>query len=469
METCVIVGLGTGRAEDLTLGALEAMQAAGCVVLQTGETPVARALAARGIAFETLDALYETAEDFDALCTQAAAYVLARPGAAFCVLGSVAGSRLAQAVRARAEVRVIEGVSFAANAFAVCGVDACGAQTFAAADLPEARFSTNLPLAVTELDTVWRAADVALALERFYGAECPAWLVRAGQAQALTLWEVPRQKEYTYDTVLVMDKLPLEKKQSYTFDDLVAVIGILRGPEGCPWDREQTHASLRQFLLEECYETLDAIRQKDPYMLADELGDVLLQVVLHARIADEHAEFDATDVTTAICKKMIARHTHIFGTDSIDTADGVIANWEKVKRAEKGQKSHTESLRDIPRSMSPLLRAAKLQKKMALAGFDWEDYTGALEKVKEELGELEAELAAGAPPEGEAGDLLFAVVNLLRKLKVNADVALHNTSEKVIARFAFMEEQAALAGKKLENLSLDGQDALWEQAKMAGL
>ena len=202
-------------------------------------------------------------------------------------------------------------------------------------------------------------------------------------------------------------------------------------------------------------------------MLSDELGDVLMQVVFHAQIGAEFSEFDIDDVTTNICQKMIHRHTHIFGKDKLDTAEAVSGNWEAIKRQEKGLSSYTDALRDVPKGMSTLIRSGKIQKKAGLAGFDWDDWRGPFEKVLEEAEELRRDAEAGADPEGEAGDLLFAVVNLLRFLKVSPDAALNKTCEKFIRRFAFMEVAAQQQGKDLASLPLEEQDALWQQAKQS--
>ena len=212
-----------------------------------------------------------------------------------------------------------------------------------------------------------------------------------------------------------------------------------------------------------------AVDQEDPMQLADELGDVLMQVAFHAQIGQECGEFDLTDITTCIAKKMIHRHTHIFGSDKLDTSGQVAANWEKIKRQEKGLATITDSLKDVPLGMELLLRAAKVQKKAAGVGFDWPDYRGALEKVQEELLELQQEIEKEGALEEEAGDLLFACVNLLRLLKVNGAIALESAIRKFISRFQYMEEEAEETGKNLASLSLEEQEMLWQQAKQVNL
>lgn len=260
--------------------------------------------------------------------------------------------------------------------------------------------------------------------------------------------------------------MDFKRKERYSVEDLLKIMEILRSENGCPWDREQTHESLRTCLIEECYEVLEAIDARDEFALADELGDVLLQVVMHAAIASEHGQFDALDVADGICRKMIRRHPHIFGDAVVKDSGEVMQNWEAIKRQEKAQKSLAQSLADIPSGMPALIRAQKIQKKAAQIGFDWENYEGALEKVREELTELCAALAGDGSTEEEAGDLLFSAVNLLRKLGVDAEPALLAACGKFADRMAKMESFASQQGQELAKMPLEEQDALWNRAKM---
>ena len=463
-----IVGLGTGDADALTLGALRRIKQAGHVVLQTKHVPVADYLEREGVRFGTLDALYEQAEDFEALIECTVAYFADKQDCVFGILGGARNHALAGALKERYACDSLPGVAPGEYALELCGISAAYAEVIAADDIEGADIHARKPFAVTEMDSAYRAADVTLAFSRYYPHDYPVYWVVGREVRVLPLCDVPKQQLFSYACTLVLPGLPLEKRQAYTFEDLVDIMRRLRGAGGCPWDKEQTHETLRQYLLEESYEVMDAVDQKDPLMLYDELGDVLLQVVFHAQIAEEHAEFDARDVTTAVCTKMIHRHTHIFGEDEIATAEGVIANWEKIKRQEKGEESIAASMRGAM-EQSALMRAAKVQKKAGAAGFDWEDATGALEKLHEELGELECDRAAGKDLEEEAGDLLFAMVNFLRLSKLNAEVALNAAVRKFINRFAYMEEAAKKSGRNLAQMTLNEQEELWQQAKAAGV
>ena len=266
-----------------------------------------------------------------------------------------------------------------------------------------------------------------------------------------------------------MAEVPLDDKQftikeSYDLDELRAIIAFLRSEEGCPWDRVQTHESIQGNMLEEAYEAVDAIQSGDPGKLLEELGDVLMQVVFHADIAEEAGDFTFDELVSGICRKLISRHTHLFGSDRAETPELVLRTWEKNKRKEKGHRRIADGMRDLPRGMPALIRAYKLQKKAADVGFAWPSLDGAQEKVQEEYGEFLAEIDRGdeARTREEAGDLLFAVVNILRLLSIDPEAALTGCSERFIRRFSAMEEAA---GRPLAGMTLEEMDALWEEAK----
>ena len=242
---------------------------------------------------------------------------------------------------------------------------------------------------------------------------------------------------------------------------LVAVVRHLRSADGCPWDREQTHASLRATLLEEAYEVLEAIDEASMSKLREELGDLLLQVLMQASIAAEEAAFDLGDVADTIREKLVRRHPHVFGTTVVSGADEVVRNWEALKAAEYGRES---ALDGVQRSLPALQWAWSLQKRAANVGFDWPDVEGALEKVREELDELRQAPTPEAR-EAEFGDLLFTLVNVGRKLGINPEDALRGTSGRFEARFRMMEGQARADGRALRDLPIEELDSYWEAAK----
>ncbi len=253
------------------------------------------------------------------------------------------------------------------------------------------------------------------------------------------------------------------------FDDLVEIMRRLRAPGGCPWDREQTHTSLKPYLLEECYEALEAVDSHDPRKLCAELGDVLLQIVFHAQVAAENGQFDAADVCRRINEKLVWRHPHVFGDVEVTDSDEVVVNWERLKRQEQETGARPSALDGIPRALPALKRATDLQKKAAKVGFDWPDLAGPLAKLDEELAEVHAAHAARDPEavSHEIGDLLFAVVNVARFLGTDSEDALRMACDRFTARFGYLEQEAARAGRRLTDMSLAEMDQLWEAAKRA--
>ena len=254
-------------------------------------------------------------------------------------------------------------------------------------------------------------------------------------------------------------------KEQYTVEDLVEIIRLLRSDHGCPWDREQSHESIRRNFLEEAYEAVEAIDEKDPEHLKEELGDVLMQVIFHSVMEEEEGRFCLNDVADRTCKKLINRHPHVFGTVRVSGSGEVLRNWDEIKRQEKGQETLASAMNSVAKSLPALWRAEKVQNKARKVGFDWPDVSGALGKVREETTELKQAILGNTNVEEELGDLLFAVVNVARFLKVDPEQALGSACDKFVARFQKVEEMARSAGSALENMSLSEMDVLWDRAK----
>lgn len=257
------------------------------------------------------------------------------------------------------------------------------------------------------------------------------------------------------------------KGNKHDFYALKDIVARLRAPNGCPWDREQTHESLKRYLIEETYETIEAIDAKDPLKICDELGDVLLQVFMHAQIASESGAFDMEDVIDNVATKMIVRHRHVFGDKLASNSAEALSLWDDIKREEKGHTTHAQGLKDVPAHLPALMRGYKIQQKAAKAGFDWDNVDGAWEKVREEMGELEAAVASGSKEDtsDELGDLLFAVVNVSRFVGVHPELALTGTIEKFIRRFSQVESMASKEMRRLEDMTLAEMDILWNEVK----
>jgi tetrapyrrole methylase family protein/MazG family protein len=256
-------------------------------------------------------------------------------------------------------------------------------------------------------------------------------------------------------------------KSSYNIDDLVSIMSRLRAPGGCPWDAEQTHESIKKNLIEETYEVIEAINKGDSALLLEELGDLLLQVVFHARLEEETGRFSFDDVCDGICKKLIERHPHVFGDISVDSVGDVLTNWDSIKRRSKGQKKGSETMLSVPRELPALMRASKVQQRAARLGFDWPDVSGASEKLSEEQGELLDAVASGDKDlcAEELGDLLFSAVNVSRFVGCDAEEALTGATDKFIARFQKLERLAKERGIDLEKSSLAEMDKLWDEIK----
>ncbi|MGI5877168.1 MAG: nucleoside triphosphate pyrophosphohydrolase [Christensenellales bacterium] len=472
-----VVGLGPGDPALLTRRAEETLQQASALILRTARHPAYRWLMEQGIACETLDALYDEAEDFETLARRAAQVVAQRAqggGLVYAVPGDgVTGDGTVDALRATGvALRVEPGVSDASAALARCASEAgdasAGLFTVPAALLGEAAFSERAPLLVTQLDDAAQAGQVKLLLAGRYGDEAPAVYIGEAGAQVIPLYELDRRADIDHRSCVYLPPRRPEHCR-YSWDDLVDIMDMLRQPGGCPWDREQTHISLRRYLLEECFETLDAIERGDMEALCGELGDILMQVVFHSRVAAERGDFDARDVTDGICRKMLRRHPHVFGQGTAATPGAVSEVWDAIKRKEKGQRSFTETLEEVPGAFTALMQAEKIQSRAARAGFDWPDASGPLEKIGEEIAELRGALAARprdpAHVEEELGDLLFAVVNAARHIGVSPELALRRACRKFTERFAYIEDRATASGRKITSLTLDEMENYWKEYK----
>ena len=253
------------------------------------------------------------------------------------------------------------------------------------------------------------------------------------------------------------------------FKELVDVIATLRSENGCPWDREQTHETLKSTLIEETYETLEAIDTGDPKKLEEELGDLLLNIMLQAQIAAEHENFDIYGVLETITEKLIRRHPHVFGDVDVADSDEVVKNWEAIKRSESGYEDRKSVLDGIPNALPMLLRAQKIQNRAARVGFDWDELTDVVAKVEEELEEVKASIDADKPEATamELGDLLFAIVNLCRFMDIQAEETLRQANRKFMRRFKWMEAELERRGTNFETQDLESLDAIWEEAKKA--
>lgn len=453
---------------EITANVVEAAASAKSVVLQTDLGGVFDKL---DIAYETLDFIFDTAPDFDKLTEKAVEFLL-RDGLLFIVLGDVPSNRIASSLVKRViynggSVNVIPGGDSAlcltfeeGFADATCGVSIYTASSFQRAG------DTDITLVINEIDSRLIACELKLKLSKYYDNMHYILFsdIRGKKMKKIPLSMLDCEQSYGYYTSIVVPPRALEHKLRYTFSDLVSIMDKLRSRNGCPWDKEQTHASLKRYLVEESYEVIEAIDDGDMDALYDELGDVLLQVVFHAKIAEQCGEFDLSDVTTAICAKMISRHTHIFGSAVADSPDAVLKNWEQIKKDEKGQQTQAEVLKNVPKSMPALMRSEKVQAKAARSGMEFPGIAEAIEKLKEEIAEVENSLAGEGLYE-ECGDMLFSAVNVSRLAGIEPETALQSAADKFIARFEHAERIAAELGVDMRSCGIDDLDRIWNAAK----
>jgi tetrapyrrole methylase family protein/MazG family protein len=336
-------------------------------------------------------------------------------------------------------------------------------------------FQQSQHIFISQVYDQFVASEVKLTLMEKYPDDYLVTIVTAAGSNQeeilhVPLYELDRQVKVNNLTSVYIPPVKEEQILLKNFSKLREIVAVLRGPEGCPWDKEQTHESLKKYLIEETYEVIDAIDMGDIEHLIEELGDVLLQVMLHSQIGEDKGYFSVEDVIAGISEKMIRRHPHVFGTVKVESTEEVLQNWQEIKKKEKGERDRS-ILEGVSLSLPNLIRAYELQKKAAKVGFDWQEITPALEKVKEELQEFEAEFN-GMNEElakKEFGDLLFAFVNVARFLKIHPEEALFETNEKFVRRFQFVEKRVAESGRPFADFTLEELDQFWDEAKLKGL
>ena len=474
-----LLGLGPGDPALLTRQAWQVIESNSEIYVRTRQHPTLVGFPA-SLRVHSFDNLYEQYESFEAVYAQIVQQVLAlgqRPeGVVYAVPGhpfvaEATGPEIARRAREMGiPLRVVEGLSFIEPALTALGLDPfphlalVDALELGAAHVPP--FPPDAPALIAQIYSPLVASEVKLTLMEVYPDEHAVQLVHGAgtpdvKVESLALYEIDRSPHIGLLTALYVP--PLDAATSFeAFQELVA---HLRAPNGCPWDREQDHQTLRSDLLEETYETLAALDANDPQAMGEELGDLLLQIVLHAQIASEYREFKMADILHGIHTKIVRRHPHVFGEVNVDSVGKVLQNWEKLKAEEREAKGKSETglLGSVPVALPALSLAEAYQQRAARVGFDWPNVQGVLDKVCEEVEEIRsAEVSRQA---AEIGDLLFAVVNLARWCHVDAESALREANARFKQRFSFIEKSATAQGKKVADLSLQEMDDLWETAK----
>lgn len=480
MPGITLLGLGPGNPDQLTREAWNVLLSADEVWLRTRQHPTVSALPSL-VDLHSFDELYENGETFDQVYDAIVEKVLElgrRPGG---VIYAVPGhpfvaettcSKIARLARDEGLATVIvEGLSFLEPTFSALGLDPYPQLTlFDAMELSTAHipaFPPDVPVLIAQIYSHLVASEVKMTLSAIYPDEHPVRLVHAAGTrdelvEDLKLYEIDRSEHIGLLTSLYLPAL----EKGTSFEAFQEIVAHLRAPNGCPWDREQTHQSLRTHLIEEAYEALDAIDSGDFGAIQEELGDLLLQIVLHSQIANEEGEFTVNAVIKGIYDKIIRRHPHVFGEVKLDGVTGVLQNWERLKEAERKDNGKEKKglLDGVPLALPALTQAQEYQDRAARVGFDWPAVDGVLEKVAEEIQEIksatnETELAE------EIGDLFFVLVNLARWKKVDAESALRETNLKFKRRFAYVEQGAKQQGRSLSDMTLEEMDTLWDEAK----
>ena len=481
MGRITIVGLGPGAFGLITLETWEKMQQAQVLLLRTVNHPTVAEIAKRGVKFTSYDAAYERGASFEEVYGAIAADVVGRAGRGEDLVYAVPGSPLVAertvvlirdlAKAAAVPVEILPGMSFAEVLYVRLGIDPIeGLTIMDAADLVNLPPAMPTALVVTQVYNSQVASDAKLNLMELYPDDHEVTLVRNlglpdEEIRVLPLYEIDRQENIDHLTSLYV---PAHQTPANAFDmePLTDIMQTLRSPGGCPWDIVQTHSSLRRNLIEEVYEVIEAIDLGDGELLCEELGDLLLQIVFHARMAEEAGVFSMQDVIAGITEKLIRRHPHVFGELSLQDAGEVVLNWEEIKKGEKQERQ--SALDGVPQGLPSLMAAYKLQHKAAKVGFDWLTIAPVWDKLAEEIAELKEAVAAGRPEfiEEEFGDVLFSAVNLSRFLQVDAEVALNRTNHKFRQRFLAVEAAVKSSGKDWPDFALAELDAFWNAAKM---
>lgn len=482
MGKITIIGLGPGDYDSLTLKTENIIKNADNLILRTVKHPMVERISAMGVKFTACDDIYDSSDAFEEVYEKICRRVLEKAQKCEEVVYGVPGHPLAaeksvelilRNAKGQAEVVVEGAMSFIDAVTASLKIDiSSGLKIIDALRMDKQKPDTACGNIITQVYSKWVLSEVKLQLMEYYRDEQEICIIKAAgvKDQERIEW-IPLYRLDSIDWVDYLTSIYIppaeDEKRFKTMDDLVDLMAKLRGEDGCPWDRKQNHDSLKPYLLEECYEVIDAIESGDIDQMIEELGDVLLQVVFHCQIGKEAGEFHIKDVITFLIDKLISRHPHVFGDVEANDESGALESWEASKRDEKGVKDYTETLLAIPKAMSSLTRSYKIQEKAALAGFDWPDVEGAMQKVDEEISELKEVYKTSQKDkiEEEIGDLLFAVVNVARFLKTQPELALVNTINKFITRFSYIEEIALTEGKKLEEMTLEEMDLLWNKAK----
>lgn len=485
-----VVGLGSGDEDQLTLGIWRRLQEAEHVYLRTAHHPVLQRLfAAHGLNYETFDHIYESKSSFpevyEAIAEQliqaarasAGDIVYAVPGHPMIAEATVQLLR-EKAAAANINLTILGGESFLDQAFLRLGFDPiAGFQLLDGSDFNAALLQPQLHVIVAQVYDTYTASDVKLGLMTVYPDDFPVVVAHALGVQGeeriarVPLYEMDRLKGYGNLSLIWVPATDEDAVRNRQFSRLKEIVTQLRSPDGCPWDRAQTHRSIRANLIEETYEVLETIDDDDPVAMCEELGDLLMQIMLHAEMEAEMGTFNIDDVVATLNEKLIRRHPHVFGDVEAGDATEALQLWQKIKAEERQEKSDQQPasiLDGIPRELPSIMKALELQKRAAKVGFDWEELADVFTKLAEECAELQD---VAYDPElqerqmEELGDALFALINVARFMNIDPDAALAQANRKFLRRFSYIEQKLRLKGRDFEHTNLIEMEAWWQEAK----
>lgn len=476
-----IMGLGASDYEQLPIGIYKKLKEAKKVFVRTMEHPVLRVLQDEGIQFESFDQVYEKHDTFQPVyqeivehlleAAQSEPIVYAVPGHPLVAEQTV--QLLIEAEReGKVQLAIEGGQSFLDPIFAALKIDPIeGFQLLDGTNFSIHDVNMRSHVLIAQVYDQFSASEVKLTLMEKYRDDYPITVVTgAGSSNELIktipLYELDQAMELNNLTTIYVPPVKSHLDALKDWTTFRNIIATLRGPNGCPWDRKQTHESLKKYLIEETHEFLAAVDEKDDFGMVEELGDILLQVFLHAQIGEDEGYFNLEEVLESISEKMIRRHPHVFGDLSVKDADEVVLNWEEIKKQEKGEQKES-LLKGEYRPNSSLQTSYNYQKKAATVGFDWPDASGALSKFDEEWKEFREELEKGNNESimDEFGDVLFTLVNIARFYNISPEEAMVHANEKFARRFRFVEEQVRKSGKNFQDFTLEQLDEFWNEAK----
>jgi len=485
MSKIVVIGLGPGDIDSLTIGAVERMSDGNKVFLRTEKHPTVNYLKNKGIYYESYDYVYDEKQDFEQVYNFIAEDLVKKSKEYgiinYCVPGHplVAEKTVSLLIdkekHNEVSLEIIPGLSFIEPVILSIGHDPInGLKIIDGLNIYDQTVDINTDNLITQVYNRIRASEIKLSLMEIYDDEYEIYVIKSAgikdeeKIEKIPLYMLDRLDWIDYLTTIFIPRVGKINRNRYDMNNLINIMETLRSNEGCPWDAKQTHLSLREYVIEEAYEVVDAIDNDDIDGLSEELGDLLLQVVFHSQIAKEEGYFNILDVISGICQKLIYRHPHVFKDIKADDADQAVESWNSMKDKEKNVTSYTERLKSIPNSFPSLLKSYKVQKRAADVGFDWDNITGAIDKLEEEYREVMHELKANDKEklEEELGDLFFAIVNVCRFLDINPENAINKTINKFVDRFEFIEKESIKQGKDLKNMTLKEMDELWEIAKI---